>query len=513
MKKTIHGAALAALAFIALPAFAEDAAPPQGDKPAQKPEAPAKPAEPGCDMPGMQHGGMMHHEGMGHEGMTHEGMACPHCAECAAAMKDGKPCPHCPDCQKEGKPCARCADCAKAMGDGKACAHGSGCSHMKKEGGSGLTVTPYGVVVLNAFYNNAGVNNLDVPLYASYDPAGGTFSMSIRQSRFGLKFDFPTSAWLSDAKGKGVLEADFFGGYPNGNVGKAFPLPRLRLAFVGLTWKEMGNFTVEVGQDWSVMAPVNPVSIFELAIPEFAATGNLWHRAPQIRLSGEMGGELAFSWAVAAMAPYDGEPSTASAYTFVNGPTAGERASYPAAEARIAGRYKDGERTVAEVGFSGHVGGEHYLIVNNDSRDLTNWAAAVDVQADVKWVQLRGEAFTGENLEFAMGGLQQGVKKVPGPTPTSPPADVLGIRTQGMWGQLSVVPMDWLGVHLGGGIEEPTRDDLAAGMKVRNGRISASVIAKAGKNWKTGVQLTRIVTHGPDRNETWQTNLACQADF
>jgi hypothetical protein len=140
-----------------------------------------------------------------------------------------------------------------------------------------VRAVPYGTIYVNAFGNSGGTNNADDPLFATPTNQGNV-SISVRQTRLGLKLEGPT---VLHAKSRGQIEADFFGGFPAVGVGDNFGIVRLRLAFVRLDWEKT---SVEAGQDWMVFAPNNPVSIAAVAIPQMAAAGNPWARLPQIRL-------------------------------------------------------------------------------------------------------------------------------------------------------------------------------------------------------------------------------------
>ena len=84
----------------------------------------------------------------------------------------------------------------------------------------------------------------------------------------------------------GVVETDFFGGFPAIGVGDNMGVVRLRLANARIEWEQT---TLLVGQEWMVFAPGNPVSIAAAGIPHEAASGNPWARLPQIRLERRFG--------------------------------------------------------------------------------------------------------------------------------------------------------------------------------------------------------------------------------
>ena len=77
---------------------------------------------------------------------------------------------------------------------------------------SHFPVQIYGTVLWNSFYNTAGTNIEDIPLVASKtgtDP-NGNFGMTVRQSRFGLRYQGGPE--VSGAKLSGTVEMDLLGG-------------------------------------------------------------------------------------------------------------------------------------------------------------------------------------------------------------------------------------------------------------------------------------------------------------
>jgi len=128
-------------------------------------------------------------------------------------------------------------------------------------------------VYFNVFGNSGGSNNADIPLFAA---AGhGNFSASARQTRLSLQLERPE---LVRGKLSGMVEADFFGGYPGIGVGETFGLVGMRLAYARLRW---AREAVVAGQDWAIFAPNSPASIASAAIPRSPpqeTCGNAPHR-------------------------------------------------------------------------------------------------------------------------------------------------------------------------------------------------------------------------------------------
>jgi hypothetical protein len=166
-----------------------------------------------------------------------------------------------------------------------------------------LKVTPYGIVFFNGFRNSGATNNADVPLWATGGP--GSVSASARQSRLGLRVTGVTAA---GGKLSGVVETDFFGGFPAIGIGENMGVVRLRLANANIEWEQT---TLLVGQEWMVFAPGNPVSLAAAGIPHEAASGNPWARLPQVRLERRFGAGAVQG---AVLAPSTGDFNSAFFY-------------------------------------------------------------------------------------------------------------------------------------------------------------------------------------------------------
>jgi hypothetical protein len=218
----------------------------------------------------------------------------------------------------------------------------------------------YGTVLWNSFYNTAGTNIEDIPLVASKagsDPYGN-FGMTVRQSRFGLRYE-GSEVW--GAKLSGTVEVDFLGGAAPLANGVAMDLPRLRLAYGRMDWK---NSSIEAGQDWAVFSPLNPTSLASFAIPAMSDSGNPWIRAPQFRYEwhNDASQPTGVLLQMAALDPNVGDnPTTVVA---ARTPGIGEQGKMPAFETRLALTRKFHDRDTT-VGLSGHYGrGDNIGVLN-----------------------------------------------------------------------------------------------------------------------------------------------------
>ena len=183
-----------------------------------------------------------------------------------------------------------------------------------------VRAVPYGTIYFNAFGSSGGTNNADVPLFAT--PTGaGNVSASVRQTRLGLRLQ---ASNVLRANLTGVIEADFFGGFPAVGIGENFGVVRVRLASARLDWERT---SLTVGQDWMTFVPNNPPSIAAAGIPQLAA-GNNWARLPQVKLERLFGRRNQFNLQGALLAPSTGDfPSATNAPALLQ-PSAGAAFSF-----------------------------------------------------------------------------------------------------------------------------------------------------------------------------------------
>jgi hypothetical protein len=264
----------------------------------------------------------------------------------------------------------------------------------------GPSVSLYGTVLTNAFFNTAATNIQDMSQFVlkqgSESPASDkSLGMTARQTRLGLRFQ---QANVVGAKLSGQFEFDLFGGktpLPNGMDMDMF---RLRLAFGRLDWT---HFAFEAGQDWAVFAPLNPTSLAMYAVPEFAASGNPWNRLPQLRAEYKIGASDGnrLLWQVAALDPNMGDyPLTP--FSTSRQPGIGERGRMPALESRVAWTgHANGEDLT--IGLSGHYGrGRNFLEdIPPAFQAVDAWGVALDYTPPFSHLfHVTGEAFTGRAL-------------------------------------------------------------------------------------------------------------------
>ncbi|MBI2840253.1 MAG: hypothetical protein HYX75_18200 [Acidobacteria bacterium] len=348
----------------------------------------------------------------------------------------------------------------------------------------------YGVLIANTYWNSSGVFGSDVPLWtvAATDPRAGDkeLGMIARQSRFGFKVKGPD---VGTAKLSGVFEMDLFGSMPNGGQKASFAQVRVRLANMKLDW---GNASFSAGQDWTILAPLNPTSLAHFAVVGLATSGNIWLRYPQVRFEAfAKRGESKFGVTAGMVRPVAGsDPTEPGSFVDVSG--AGERSSMPFLQGRAFYTKTLSEKTIA-VGVSMHYGKESYKFGTTTitRKKVDTWAVAADFQIPLgKAVGIQGEIFTGTNLDSFQGGINQGVSV------NESAADVVTIDATGGWVQLSVTPPQKkeLTFHLTYGTDRPDNELLKAGQRSENSTLMAGLFYKPAASFQTAVEYALINT-------------------
>lgn len=376
---------------------------------------------------------------------------------------------------------------------------------------------PYGSIYFNAFTNSGGTNNADVPLFANPTGRGGT-GASLRQTRLGLRLE---GGKAGNARLGGVLEADFFGGFPAVGIGENFGVVRLRLANLRLEWERT---SVTFGQDWSVFAPVNPVSLAAAAIPQMAAAGNNWARLPQVKIETKLGSFIRWQSAVAAQQTGD---SAANAAFFLQ-PNSGSASRIPVFESRLSLSDPDlfGKKLSGSFGLSGHYGRSRIFTGAASTRyEIDSVGAAIDwnFQAHRRFA-VSGEAFFGRNIAGSQSGIFQGYNTefalVQGTTLV--PAGVRAIGTRGGWIQIGFTPPaagGRLSLYASFGIDDPRNRDLTTtvprDLRTRNIALAFDAIYKVTPQLSIGAEFRRFQTAWTlsGRQNSNHTNLAAVYSF
>jgi hypothetical protein len=369
------------------------------------------------------------------------------------------------------------------------------------------TITPYGVMVLDGWYNTGVMANADVPLTAATPAVDNESSIgaTARQSRFGVKTASPGVAAALNAKTvEGTFEIDFFGGYypTNNNSWVNQLLPRLRLFNVAVS---LDKIKIVAGQDWMLFAPVSPDSIHHMEVPPLSNAGNLWSRLPQLSVHAALGAVTA---SAGVLAPVDSTATGTAAIAAVRDAGAADKSLVPSLQGRVAYAAKTADVTVT-AGVSGHLGREKVAgdpMMMIAAHDVASWAAAGDLVVQVgKAITVKGEAFVGANLDQFFSG-----SSIAGPAGMQDPTPV-----RGYWAQLAVKPSK-LGLFLSVGSDNPEAPDagrLPANAISRNFAVNAAATWTFAPKLVAGLEVDYIDTKRATLAAQTETQLAATVQY
>ena len=307
------------------------------------------------------------------------------------------------------------------------------------------------------------------------------FDMTANQTRLGLRVNGPDDGQI---KTSGQLEIDFYGG---GEENKANP--RMRHAYMKIEWPTE-RFEILAGQTWDVISPLNPYTLNDTVL---WYTGNIGYRRPQLRLTKT----YALSKDVdlkleGALARTIGRKDS-TAFTIDSGSSAG----YPGVQGRTSLTFPFFGPAPTTIGVSGHWAREKYDSSTSPSvhprRKFESWSVNLDLTQPIyKWLTLKGEMFTGSNLDAYTGGIGQGVRNTS--TAAAPVYDK-EIASKGGWAAFELGPWDKWRFNIGAGIDSPDADDLAGSgsaldVRTQNHAVFGNVIYSINKNAEVGFELS-----------------------
>lgn len=273
-------------------------------------------------------------------------------------------------------------------------------AQTKVESASKMPVKVFGTILSATFFNSGPTDWADVPSvvnsWRDVPSSTGSFSSSLRQSRVGLMIGGPT---IGSMKVSGTFAVDFLGGSADFQSGPLFGLPHLLYGYVRL---DGARTAIEAGQDELILAPHHPTSLVALAFPELFRAGDLYDRAPQVRVEQELaetkkGTLRATLGLVAPVANYPGLDFPGAGLT--------ETWQRPAVQGRLewqSAESSSGGNNGLELGLAGHFGR-----VRVGHAAAPSWAGVLDFGAHRGRFGVDGEGYLGQNLESFGGGLGQ----------------------------------------------------------------------------------------------------------
>ena len=264
---------------------------------------------------------------------------------------------------------------------------------VKVESASKYRVKLSGIALFNVFDTSGQLDNFDVPTVAvqrvSY--ASGSVGASFRQSILGLRGIGPT---VFGASTSADLQLDFINNAAGPYGGAAAGLVGLRIARLQFDWSK---FSIIGGLETPFFAPNSPTSYLSLAVPAFAAAGNLWNWTPEIRAERRFdftSSEIKVEAGVLDSTGYSVNGSE------VRTPTPGESSRQPVYAVRVSGNNRMEDRAIS-FGVSGIYSPLRFAYgqVLSASGAIADWKFPL-----IAKLQLSGAFFTGKGLD-GFGGL------------------------------------------------------------------------------------------------------------
>src|SRR3954453_64507 len=283
----------------------------------------------------------------------------------------------------------------------------------------------HGIVLMNAFRNVGGSDNLDQPTYSEPVFPGWpatTMGATLRQSQIGLEVFGPT---VFGAKTSADIQMDFSGGFPGTGNGVNFGIVRLQTASMRLDW---ANTSVVAGQEQLFISPLSPSSFASLAIPAFAFGGNLWGWTPQLRVEHRfaVGDQQTITMQAGVLDNLDWETPYNPFYRIAQ---AGEYRGQPADAFRTAW-----SRPVKDHPLSFGVAGYYGRQTWRWDRPVDAWAGVAGWQVPVvRRLSLSGEFYRGRGIGGLGGAI--GTSILYGGDPTDPLTPIRGLNAAGGWSQ------------------------------------------------------------------------------
>ena len=251
--------------------------------------------------------------------------------------------------------------------------------------------------------------------------------------------------------------------------------PRLmmRHAYMKLRWPDSGLELI-AGQTWDLFSPLNPPTVnYSPAWWQ----GNVGYRRPQVRVTKTFDagdGKVIVSGAVARTIGHD--------YFFDPGDT-GEDAGYPGVQWRVA--YAHGK--AFSFGASGHWAREEYDLTADgaETEEIDSWSVNFEaIIALSKVFLIKGEFYTGSNMDAYLGGIGQGVN-----------LDLLeAIDSTGFWVAFTAGPFGVWSFNAGYAMDDPEDEDLWSGARGENSLIWGNAFYTINKAVNVGVEVAHLET-------------------
>jgi hypothetical protein len=350
---------------------------------------------------------------------------------------------------------------------------------VKVEGSQRAPLRVTGMALFDVYANGSNGGNNDYPGVALVNEGAINSGASLRGSVIGLAFDSPKAILGGQVTGSFLL--DMFGGTNPGSSSLNQTLtPRLRTASVEMQW---GSRSILVGQDKTIVSPREPNSLAAHVFSPLAATGNLYGWRPQIRFEQKigLGANQDFRAQIGAVETFEDWPLVQPEFVSTL------ELRRPALEGHFQfGHRFDNDRRF-EIGSGFHVSTTH---VANVSIPATVFSVDGFINP-VRWLELTGFAFTGQNVGTMTGRMLYGFTIL---RTSSGEIQAIPVRQRGGWAQATLLATPRLSFNLQFGLEDPNDDDVLAAAIVMNAQYVANAHYRIAPNVVFGGEVSQVRT-------------------
>jgi len=372
-------------------------------------------------------------------------------------------------------------------------------SESKKVVWSNLDVQIYGFIKADASYDSSRTTPGNYVVWVNSEAmnkSDNEFNLTANETRLGMRINGPQDDHFHAA---GRIEFDFYGSNAAENKAKI----QMRHAYLQMDWPNR-HLSILAGQTSDVFSPLNPSTLNYTVLWD---AGNIGYRRPQIRLTKDMTLDsdikLELQGAVAR---------TIGTTSAITGSESGEDAGFPSVQGRVGLNFPWLNDKPTKVGLSGHWGEEEYDIATSGAhKKFHSWSVNLDIEQPINdWLNIKGELFSGENLNTYFGGIGQGIRPI---------KDANGvtinhgneITSKGGWVAIGLGPWDNWCFNIGAGIDDVDAADVNVGDRVLNCCVFGNAIYAFNEHAKVGFELShwRTEYRGPGDADS----LRAQASF
>jgi hypothetical protein len=216
--------------------------------------------------------------------------------------------------------------------------------------------------------------------------------------------------------------------------------------------------------------------------------GNIGYRRPQLRLTKTVKtGETSSVSLAAALSRSIGDD-----FGQLEPGDSGADSGVPTVQLAISRRFSLSGKA-AGVGISGHWGKEELRERLGDPvPEFDSWSVGLDCSLPLSSkITLKGELWTGQDLDDYLGGIGQGINRVSGEA----------IAGYGGWLAIESRPSSRSFVGFGASIDDPDDEDLLPGSRTKNGSLWANYLYNLRSYLRTGVEISHWATDYLERQD------------